>query len=126
MAHLFNWVEIPTTDMQRAKTFYRTLLGVEQELQQQDIGEMLYTFLPMEPGEIGGALVQHPNYQPGQGHGVCVYLVVKGDLNETLVKAEAAGGTVVIDKMPLGDMGPGYIGQIIDSESNRIGLWSAE
>jgi predicted enzyme related to lactoylglutathione lyase len=57
---------------------------------------------------------------------VCVYLVVKGDLNETLAKAEAAGGKVVIAKMPLGDMGPGYIAQIIDSESNRIGLWSAE
>ncbi|GHO96049.1 hypothetical protein KSF_060970 [Reticulibacter mediterranei] len=125
MAHLFNWVEIPTTDMQRAKNFYQTLLGVEQ-LQEQNMEDMLYTFLPMEPGETGGALVQHPNYQPGQGQGVCVYLVVKGDLNATLAKVEAAGGKVVIAKMSLGDMSPGYMAQIIDSESNRIGLWSAE
>jgi predicted enzyme related to lactoylglutathione lyase len=126
MANLFNWVEIPTSDMQRAKTFYRTILGVEQELQEHNMGDMLYTFLPMQPGDISGALVQHQNYAPGQGQGVCVYLVVQGDLNATLARVEAAGGKVVIAKMPLGEMNPGYIAQFIDSEGNRLGLWSAE
>lgn len=126
MANLFNWVEIPTSDMERAKTFYRAILDAKEELQQQDMGEMLYTFLPMEPGDVGGALVQHQNYAPGQGQGVCVYLVVKGDLNTTLARVEAAGGKVVVGKMPLGEMGPGYIGQFIDSEGNRVGLWAPE
>ena len=126
MANLFNWVEIPTSDIERAKTFYRTILGVEQELQQVNLGDMPYVFLPMEPGDVGGALVQHQNYLPGQGQGVCVYLVVQGDLNATLAKAEAAGGKVLISKTPLGEMSPGYMAQIIDSEGNRIGLWSAE
>lgn len=126
MANLFNWVEIPTSDMERAKTFYRTLLSIEQELQQQDMGGMLYTFLPMEPDAISGALVQHKNYRPGQGQGVCVYLVIQGDLNVTLAKVEAAGGTIVVPKTSLGEMSPGYMAQIIDSESNLIGLWSAE
>lgn len=125
MANLFNWVEIPTSDMERAKAFYSTILGVE-ELQQQDMGGMLYTFLPMEPGDVGGALVQHENYAPGQGQGVCVYLVVQGDLNATLERVEAAGGQIVVPKMPLGDVSPGYCAQFIDSEGNRIGLWSAE
>jgi predicted enzyme related to lactoylglutathione lyase len=125
MANLFNWVEIPTSDMERAKTFYCTILGIK-ELQQQNMGDMLYTFLPMTQGDVGGALVQHPNYAPGQGQGVCVYLVVQGDLNATLAKVEAAGGTVVIAKMALGEMGPGYIAQFIDSESNRVGLFSLE
>ncbi len=125
MANLFNWVEIPTTDMERAKTFYCAVLGVK-ELQEQNMGDMLYTFLPMTQGEVGGALVQHPNYAPGQGQGVCVYLVVQGDLNATLAKVEAAGGTVVIAKMSLGEMGPGYIAQFIDSEGNRVGLFSLE
>lgn len=125
MANLFNWVEIPTSDMERAKNFYRTILGVE-DLQQQNMGDMLYTFLPMQPGDVGGALVQHQNYAPGQGQGVCVYLVVQGDLNATLAKVESAGGKVVISKMSLGDMSPGYIAQFIDSEGNRLGLWSAE
>lgn len=126
MANLFNWVEIPTSDMERARAFYRTILDVKEELPQQDMGDMLYTFLPMEPGDVGGALVQHQNYAPGQGQGVCVYLVVKGDLNVTLARVEAAGGTVVVAKMPLGEMGPGYIGQFIDSEGNRVGLWAPE
>ena len=125
MANLFNWVEIPTSDMQRAKKFYSAILGVE-ELQEQNMEDMLYTFLPMQPGDTGGALVQHPNYAPGQGQGVCVYLVVQGDLNATLAKVEAAGGKVVIPKMSLGDMSPGYMAQFIDSEGNRLGLWSAE
>ncbi len=111
--------------MQRAKTFYSAILGVA-ELQEQKMEDMLYTFLPMQPGDTGGALVQHPNYAPGQGQGVCVYLVVQGDLNATLAKVESAGGKVVIPKMSLGDMSPGYMAQFIDSEGNRLGLWSAE
>jgi predicted enzyme related to lactoylglutathione lyase len=126
MANLFNWVEIPTSDMQRAKTFYSAILGVA-ELPEQDLGNgLLYAFLPMQPGEVGGALVQHPNYAPGQGQGVCIYLVVQGDLNDTLARVEAAGGKVVIPKTSLGEMNPGYMAQFIDSESNRLGLWSAE
>ena len=127
MANLFNWVEIPASDMERAKTFYRTILGTEKELQTMDLGDgMLYTVLPMEGEGAGGALVQYQNYAPGEGKGISVYLVVQGDLNATLAKVEAAGGKVIISKNPLGDMGPGYFAQIIDSESNRLGLWSAE
>jgi uncharacterized protein len=126
MANLFNWVEIPTSDIERAKTFYRTILGAEKELRQENFGDMLYAFLPMEQGDVGGALVQHKNYVPGQGQGVCVYLVVQGDLNATLAKVECAGGKVVVPKMPLGEMSPGYVAQFIDSEGNRLGLWSAE
>jgi predicted enzyme related to lactoylglutathione lyase len=125
MANLFTWVEIPTSDMERAKAFYSTLLGT-QDLRQQNMGDMLYTFLPAGPDEVGGALVQHENYVPGQGQGVCVYLVVQGDLNATVAKVEAAGGKVLMPKMSLGEMSPGYIAQLLDSEGNRIGLWSAE
>jgi predicted enzyme related to lactoylglutathione lyase len=126
MTNLFNWVEIPTSDIERAKTFYRTILGAKQELRQENFGDMLYAFLPMEHEGVGGALVQHQNYVPGQGQGVCVYLVVQGDLNVTLAKVESAGGTVVVPKMSLGDMSPGYCAQFLDSEGNRVGLWSAE
>ncbi|EFH82359.1 VOC family protein [Ktedonobacter racemifer] len=127
MANLVTWFEIPTSDIERAKTFYRTILGIKQELRQENLGgDMPYVFLPMEPGDVSGALVQHPNYKPGEGQGVCVYLVVHGDLNNTLAKVEEAGGSVLIPKMPLGEMSPGYMAQITDSESNRIGLWSAE
>jgi predicted enzyme related to lactoylglutathione lyase len=125
MADLFNWVEIPITDVERAVTFYQTILGVEK-LEQQDMGGMIYIFLPMDGEGSGGALVKHENYRPANGDGVCVYVVVKGDLNATLTKVEAAGGKIVVPKMALGEMSPGYCAQFIDSESNRIGLWSAE
>jgi predicted enzyme related to lactoylglutathione lyase len=127
MANLFNWVEIPASDFDRAQKFYRTILGIEQELYQPpNMGDMRYGILPMEGEGAGGAIVQHENYAPGQGQGVCVYLVVQGDLNATLAKVESAGGKVVIGKMSLGDMGPGYIAQFIDSEGNRVGLFSLE
>jgi len=125
MADLINWLEIPVNDMARAKSFYRSILGVQEELQETNIGGMPYTFLPMTPGDVSGALVQHENYVPGP-QGTCVYMVVRGDLNATLAKVEAANGQVIIPKMALGDMSPGYMAQIIDSEGNRIGLWSAE
>jgi uncharacterized protein len=126
MANLFNWVEIPTSDIERAKTFYRTILGTKEDLHEMNMDDLRMAFLPMEGDGVGGALVQHPNYAPGQGQGVCVYLVVQGDLNNTLAKVETAGGTVVIPKMSLGEMSPGYYAQFIDSEGNRVGLWSAE
>jgi predicted enzyme related to lactoylglutathione lyase len=126
MANLFNWVEIPASDFERAQKFYRTILGIKEELRQMDSSEMRYAFLPMEGDGAGGAIVQHENYAPGQGQGVCVYLVVQGDLNATLAKIEPAGGKVVIPKMSLGDMSPGYIAQFIDSEGNRLGLFSME
>jgi predicted enzyme related to lactoylglutathione lyase len=126
MANLFTWVEIPTSDIARAKTFYRTILSAKEELHQTNMEDMIYVFLPMDGEGSGGALVQHKNYEPGKGQGVCVYLIVQGDLNATLAKVESAGGTVVIPKMSLGEMSPGYCAQFIDSEGNRVGLWSAE
>jgi predicted enzyme related to lactoylglutathione lyase len=124
MSNLFNWVEIPVSDMERANPFYQTILGLEQALQERDYGTMLYTILPLEGDGVGGALVQHQHYLPGQG--VCAYLVVQGDLNAALAKVEAAGGQVLIPKNPLSDTGTGYIAQFLDSEGNRIGLWSVQ
>ena len=46
MVNLFNWVEIPTSDIERAKTFYRTILGAEKELRQENFGDLLYQTAP--------------------------------------------------------------------------------
>ena len=32
MAHAINWFEIPAKNLQRAKTFYETVLGIEMTL----------------------------------------------------------------------------------------------
>jgi len=41
MGNLFNWVEIPTSDLERAKTFYHAILGKEgPKLQQESFGEI--------------------------------------------------------------------------------------
>ena len=121
MADLFTWVEIPVSDMQRAKTFYQHILGIEQELPEKDYGGgMVYSFFPAD-----GALVKYEYYVPGQ-QGACVYLAVQGDLNDTLAKVQAAGGKVILPKIPLGDTGPGFAAQILDSEGNRLGLRSPE
>jgi predicted enzyme related to lactoylglutathione lyase len=125
MANLFNWVEIPVNDLGRAETFYRNILGHNEDLPRAEMGGMDYAFLPMDEQGVGGALVKSESYIPN-AQGVTVYLNVKGDLNATLAKIEPAGGKVIVPKTSLGDMNPGYFAHILDAEGNRIGLYSEE
>lgn len=122
MANAVSWFEIPTTDFQRAIKFYNTILEIT--LHSMEMGQgMLMAMFPAEGG-VGGTLVHHENYKPSFD-GSTVYLTVEKDLAVTLAKIEELGGTVVIPKTSLGEeMGGGFFAQFIDSEGNRVGLFS--
>lgn len=123
-----NWFEIPVTDFDRAVTFYNTVLGTQ--LHVQDLTEQQGSMLGMFPPRDGvtGALIQNAEhgYTPS-AEGTMVYLIVDGDLNKALDRVEPAGGQVVLPKTQLGpDTGNGFCGWIIDTEGNRVGLFSNE
>ncbi|MCA9911775.1 MAG: VOC family protein [Anaerolineae bacterium] len=121
-----HWFEIGVSDIQRAIQFYETVMNTK--LQYADLREQMGSQLGMFPARdgAGGTLVQNEQhgYQPGQA-GTLIYLVVDGDLNEAVARVDGAGGQVVLPKTPLGsDQEAGFISWIIDTEGNKVGLYS--
>ncbi len=123
-----HWFEIPVGDIQRAVSFYSTVLDTEipvMDLRQQ-MGSMI-GMLPNRDG-VGGALVQNSQhgYVPSE-QGTLVYLVVDGSLEQTLSRVEPAGGKTQLPKTPLGEgESGGFVAWITDTEGNKVGLYSAE
>lgn len=117
-----NWFEIPVTDMKRAKSFYGELLGKPVEDMPSPIPSMQMAAFPMEQNAAGatGALVSAEGYAP-RADGTLVYFVCE-DVAAALARAESTGGKVLLPKTSIGQWG--FIGRVIDSEGNAIGLHS--
>lgn len=114
------WVEIPVTDMARAKTFYGHVFGFEFEM--NELGDLKMAFLPTAPQSwgCGGALMLNENYIPSH-EGPQIYFST-ADIEGTLKKVETAGGIIFQHKKSIGPYG--FIAFFEDSEGNRIGLHS--
>jgi uncharacterized protein len=116
--------EIPFDDGDRARTFYREALG----WQVTALPDMDYTMVttgpsdpekgPSEPGFINGGMFQRSEEFPGKAPNIVIDVP---SIDEALRAIEAAGGTRVAEKMPVGDMG--FAGYFTDTEGNLIGLW---
>jgi predicted enzyme related to lactoylglutathione lyase len=118
MENTIVWVDIPVTDMDRARKFYAAVLEAEIPLMDGANGDV--ALLPMEQGSVSGDLVRGENQRPGAG-GVTVYLDSKGDPEGMIERAVAAGGAMLMPVTSMGDM-VGFIGFFQDSEGNRIGV----
>ncbi|MEJ7647077.1 MAG: VOC family protein [Chryseolinea sp.] len=119
MKHLLNWVEIPATDINRAKKFYSAILGGIQFHDMNAKGSK-YALFPVDDKHNAGALVQGQYHKPS-ADGIVVYLDGGNDMDNILKHVEKAGGEVIMPKTNTG-MEAGYVGMLIDSEGNRIGL----
>jgi len=118
---LFNWIEIPVANMERAKKFYSAILGdIRLTDYPMEDAEVKYSVFPGDSTYSGGALIESKYAQPSPD-GVTVYLDGGEDMSDILNKVANEGGSIL---MPKTNMGPevGYIGLFIDSEGNKIGL----
>ena len=113
-----NWFEIPVADLNRAKTFYEAIFGIEMSV--MDLGAFQMAFFPQS--KVGGALCAGKWYQPGTG-GVLIYLNANPDLSAVLDKVEAAGGRVLHAKKQISP-NHGYMALFTDPEGNRLALHS--
>lgn len=113
-----NWFEIPVSDLDRAKTFYETVLGLELSL--YEMGPLQMAWFPMNEGIPGatGSLVKGEGYVPSLT-GTVVYFTVN-DLDAALKRVAASGGEILIPKMGIGEYG--FISHFRDSEGNRVAL----
>ena len=114
------WFEIPVLEMDRARKFYRDVLGFD--LEARTFGPLLMAFFPMERDKAGagGALVKADGYIPAPT-GTRMYFSV-GDIEPTLEKVVQAGGKVVREKTSIGEYG--FVADFLDTEGNLISLHS--
>ena len=117
-----NWFEISVSDINRAKKFYETILGIEMPLDNMMGMEMAY--FPYEPGsgKASGALVKSDMHKPSMD-GAKIYLNGNPDLANALNKVEEAGGKITMAKTSIGpDIG--FMAFFTDTEGNTVALHS--
>jgi predicted enzyme related to lactoylglutathione lyase len=121
--NIITWFEIPVIDVNRAKTFYETILDIKMIVRKD--GDVESVFFPYNSdviqatsGRVTGVLVKSERNKPSS-NGTIVYINASPNLQTALDKVEQAGGKVLTPKMQIP---PGYIAMVLDSEGNRVGL----
>jgi predicted enzyme related to lactoylglutathione lyase len=118
MANPFVHVELATTDIDKAKSFYRSLF----DWQLDDVemgGGMTYTLIKVGEG-TGGGMMKHP--MAGAPSAWLSYVLVD-DVRAATDKAKSLGAMVVRDVTPV--MNEGSFSIISDPTGAMLGLWQA-
>jgi uncharacterized protein len=121
MSNLINWFEIPVVDFDRALNFYRWVLQTEIEV--VDCGEEKMGCFPWDGEGVTGAISLAPGFLPSE-NGVQITFEGGDDLNYFLDRVEKAGGKIVRPKTKIEAEGRGYFAQFMDTEGNRLGVYS--
>ncbi len=123
MNHIATWFEIPVKDMQRAKSFYQGVFNTSFKDNEMDGYQM--ALFEHEETAVSGMLVLGQDYEPSKT-GAVVYFNGGDDLSKPLAKATDLGGSIIIPKTAIEEGCSGYYAQFLDSEGNRVGLFSPE
>jgi uncharacterized protein len=115
MANPFVHVELSTTDVAKAKSFYGQLF--DWKLKDMPMTEGAYTMIEVGEG-TGGGLMKHPI--PGAPSTWLAYVLVD-DVKATTEKAESLGATVLKDVTEIPEMG--WFSLIVDPTGAALGVW---
>ncbi len=117
MKDFITWFEIPVLNLERARTFYNHIYGIEME--KTEMNDYAMAVFPVTTG-IGGALVQGQGCVPSET-GSLVYLNGGRDLQPILDKVEDAGGRIIMKKTKISD-DAGHFALFIDTEGNKLAI----
>jgi predicted enzyme related to lactoylglutathione lyase len=113
--------EIPYDDAERARAFYSSVFGWEP----MPLPDMEYTLVTTGPtGEQGATEAGFINggmRKRSEGFGAPNIVIDVADLEQSLEAATAAGGTEVMGRQAVGEMG--FTAYVLDTEGNLVGLW---
>ena len=118
MANPFVHVELNTTDVAKAKSFYGKLF--DWKLRDMPMPGEAYTIIEVGEG-TGGGLMKHPI--PGAPSSWLAYVLVE-DVKATTGKAKALGATVLKDVTEVPGMG--WFSLIADPTGAALGLWQTK
>jgi predicted enzyme related to lactoylglutathione lyase len=115
MANPFVHVELSSTDVNKAKTFYGKLFDWSME----DVPMPGGAYTMIKPGQgTGGGMMTHP--VPGAPSAWLAYVEVD-DIEAATKKAKSLGATVMKDVTEV--MGAGWFSIILDPTGAALGLW---
>ncbi len=120
MKNLVAFFEIPATDFKRAVKFYESVLGVV--LYAMDCETEKMAFFPEVNGQCPGSISWAKDFNPSKD-GVLINLRVE-DMETTIAAIEKNGGKIIRPKTKIEAEGRGHFALFIDSEGNRMGLYS--
>ncbi len=115
MGNPFVHVELVTTDVAKAKTFYGKLF--KWKLEDVDMGDMIYTLIRVGDG-TGGGLMKNP--MPDR-HSMWIAYVEVGNVKKATKKAKSLGAKVKKDVTEV--KGAGSLSIITDPTGAMLGLW---
>ena len=115
MGNPFVHVELVSTDVGKAKSFYGKLFS--WKLEDMDMGNMTYTMIKVGEG-TGGGLMKNP--MP-DGHSMWLAYVKVGNVKAATMKAKSLGAKVLKDVTEI--KGAGSFSIITDPTGAMLGLW---
>jgi uncharacterized protein len=115
MANPFVHIELDTSDLSKAKTFYTKLFDWKLEDVPVEMGS--YTMIHVGEG-TGGGMMKQP--VPGAPSAWLAYVQVN-DIAAATKKAKSLGATIMKDVTEV--MGAGWLSIIIDPTGAALGLW---
>jgi predicted enzyme related to lactoylglutathione lyase len=117
MANPFCHLELGSTDIAKAKTFYSSFF--DWKLSDMDMGNgMIYTTFKPTDDSPGGGMMQQP--MPGAPSAWLPYVLVD-DVNAAAAKAKTLGAKVIVDTQEVPNMG--WFSIITDPAGAPLGLW---
>jgi predicted enzyme related to lactoylglutathione lyase len=116
--YAISWFEIPVADLDRAQTFYETVLArkLRRETSAVTAGRV-----SLRAARSGGALQANASATARAGSSIRIYLDCARSIDAVLARIEAAGGQIVAAKSAL-PPGMGFIAHMRDTEGNEVGL----
>lgn len=121
MSHIVTWFELPVTDMPRAKTFYSAVM--DSHFTDENMDGMKMSVFNFDDDAVSGMLVEAEHYEPSTT-GAVVYLNGGADLDTPLQRVPSSGGEILMQKTAISDGSKGHFALFLDSEGNRVGLYS--
>lgn len=116
----FCWNELMTTDVHKAKEFYKKLFG--WEYQEHDVDGMKYTMIKAGEKE-GGGMMNIPADQQGKIPPHWMSYVYVDDIDKSLTAAQSLGASVKVPATNAGDFGRFAV--ICDPTGAHLALWQS-
>jgi predicted enzyme related to lactoylglutathione lyase len=118
MANPFVHVELNTTDLAKAKSFYGQLF--DWKLEDMPMPQGTYTIIKVGDG-TGGGMMKHP--MPGEPSSWLAYVLVD-DVDSSLKKAKSLGAKVIkeVTEVP----GMGWFAIFTDPTGATLALWKVK
>lgn len=117
---LFGWIDLGTTDVERARAFYEGIFGWESTDIPTPMGPA-YTTFTLKGKTVAGMAPQTPDNAAAGRPSTWNSYVLVDDVDAVTKRFEAAGGTVAMPPMDV--MTQGRLAMVVDPTGATLGLW---